>query len=428
MHVKILILGGGLAGMSTAYHLEQAGITDYLVLEKEAEPGGLCRSIYQDGFTFDYAGHLLHLHTAYGKKLVRTLLQDNLQRLPRRAWIYTGSSRVPFPFQANLYALPPQLRQSCLDGLRRIKRAYKTPPAHFEHWCLRAFGPGIYRAFMQPYNTKLWGRPPRELTCEWCGPFVPAPPVSLLRQSAVKKTTRKLGYNASFYYPKQGGCGALVRALAARVTRLKTNTPVTQLNLQQRTVRAGGKEITFDYVVNTLPLPQLLRLLVHAPALSRQAARLISQPVTVYQAAFKGKTKPFSWIYCPDEQDPFYRVGLQSSFSAHNAPAGCYSLYVELPGTVRPGVRKEQQIRHALLQKGIISEHDEKLFSFWQRIPYAYVVYDKHRTPAVRRVLHRLEKHRCYCAGRYGLWEYAFMERALLQGKQLAEKLYNEVV
>ena len=68
MHVKTLILGGGITGLSVAYHLEQKGHTDYLVLEKENEPGGLCRSIYKNGFTFDYAGHLLHLHTPQGKK------------------------------------------------------------------------------------------------------------------------------------------------------------------------------------------------------------------------------------------------------------------------------------------------------------------------------------------------------------------------
>ncbi len=78
MHVKTLILGGGLTGLSTAYHLEKSGQSDYLVLEKEHTPGGLCRSIFKKGFTFDFSGHLLHLHTSYGKKLVRELLAGQL--------------------------------------------------------------------------------------------------------------------------------------------------------------------------------------------------------------------------------------------------------------------------------------------------------------------------------------------------------------
>ena len=71
MHVKTLILGAGLTGLSTAYHLEQRGETDYLVLECKTQPGGLCASQTVNGFTLDAGGHLLHLHTPYGKKLVK---------------------------------------------------------------------------------------------------------------------------------------------------------------------------------------------------------------------------------------------------------------------------------------------------------------------------------------------------------------------
>ena len=48
MHTKILILGGGLTGLSIAYHLEKFGQTDYLVAEREAVAGGLCRSVQKN--------------------------------------------------------------------------------------------------------------------------------------------------------------------------------------------------------------------------------------------------------------------------------------------------------------------------------------------------------------------------------------------
>ena len=62
---KVIIIGAGLTGLSAAYHLEKKGFNDYLIVEKEDSPGGLCRSIKQDGFTFDYTGHLLHSNNAY---------------------------------------------------------------------------------------------------------------------------------------------------------------------------------------------------------------------------------------------------------------------------------------------------------------------------------------------------------------------------
>ena len=42
MKTKVLIIGAGLTGLSAAYHLEQAGFYDYLLLEAATTPGGLC--------------------------------------------------------------------------------------------------------------------------------------------------------------------------------------------------------------------------------------------------------------------------------------------------------------------------------------------------------------------------------------------------
>lgn len=423
MHSKTLILGAGLTGLSTAYHLEQRGDTDYLLLEREPEPGGLCASQHRSGFTFDYGGHLLHLHTAYGKKLVKKLLKGNLSRLARQAWIYTGNARVPYPFQANLFALPAQQRQACVDGLLKAAARPARPPKNFEQWCLQAFGRPVYELFMRPYNTKLWGVSPDKLTCDWCGPFVPVPTQQEILQSAQKPPRRQYGYNCYFYYPQQGGCGALVQALAWGLKGLKTRMRVTRVDLPNKTVCAGGKTISYDRLVNTLPLPAFLRLLKDQPRLTALADQLAYTSVNVYNLALKKPLKPFSWIYFPDQEDPFYRVGLQSGFSPANAPAGTSSLYIEVPAALPRTARTEKRIWKALVQKGIIEEHDEVLFSFWQPLPYAYAVYDQRRSRAVRQALAALAKRGCFCAGRYGKWEYSFMESSLLEGLALAEKL-----
>ena len=77
IHVHTLILGGGMTGLSTAYALEQQGWHDYVVLESKNQAGGLCASTQQNGYRFDFGGHLLHLHTKTGKHLVQTLLKNN---------------------------------------------------------------------------------------------------------------------------------------------------------------------------------------------------------------------------------------------------------------------------------------------------------------------------------------------------------------
>lgn len=54
--MKYLILGAGPAGLSFAAKLRQLGEDSFLIIEKEKEPGGLCRSVTVDGAPFDLGG------------------------------------------------------------------------------------------------------------------------------------------------------------------------------------------------------------------------------------------------------------------------------------------------------------------------------------------------------------------------------------
>ena len=54
--MKYLILGAGPAGLTFANRLLQKGEQDFLVLEKEEDAGGLCRSVDVDGSPLDIGG------------------------------------------------------------------------------------------------------------------------------------------------------------------------------------------------------------------------------------------------------------------------------------------------------------------------------------------------------------------------------------
>ena len=80
-----LILGAGLAGLSTAYHLRRGGCRAVALHEREERPGGLCRSEARDGFTFDHTGHFLHLRTPEMKRLASRLLGRGLASVTRNS-------------------------------------------------------------------------------------------------------------------------------------------------------------------------------------------------------------------------------------------------------------------------------------------------------------------------------------------------------
>src|SRR5471030_987103 len=203
--VRTLILGGGMSGLSCAFHLKE----NYLLVERSDEPGGLSRSIKQDGFVFDHTGHLLHLRNPYTLKLIPELLGDNLVMNQRRAWIYSHYAYTRYPYQANLYGLPKKVIEDCLKGVveAQLRQAPFTgeAPESLGSWVLRTFGNGFAKHFFFPYNEKLWTVTPDVLTAEWVAPFVPKPSIQEVITGAFSDQTKKFGYNASFYYPKEGG-------------------------------------------------------------------------------------------------------------------------------------------------------------------------------------------------------------------------------
>ena len=113
MREQVVIIGGGLAGLSAAYHLAEH---EPVVFEKESAIGGLCRSFSQDGFTFDCTGHLIHLKNPYTKELVARILPDTFNAHERLAAIHSKTVTTPYPFQANTYGLPPEVVKECVIG------------------------------------------------------------------------------------------------------------------------------------------------------------------------------------------------------------------------------------------------------------------------------------------------------------------------
>ena len=124
---QIVILGAGLTGLSTAYHLEKKGFFDYKLFEKELEIGGLCRSISQDNFTFDFTGHLLHINDPYFLNFVKTVANlHQFSTVTRKSFIYSHNVHTRYPFQINLYGLPEKVINDCIEGFVRKKQT-KNP-------------------------------------------------------------------------------------------------------------------------------------------------------------------------------------------------------------------------------------------------------------------------------------------------------------
>lgn len=425
----ILIIGAGLAGLSTAYHL---GGRPCRVMEKEKEAGGLCRSYQMDGFTFDMTGHLLHFRRAEIKALVEGLLAGRLEKHTRRSYIYSHRTYTEYPFQVNTYGLPPEVVRECLLGfIATLTSRSATPPEDrsFKAWIMENLGEGMARHFMLPFNEKLWQVSLDELTSDWVSWLVPKPELKDVVNGALGIKDRAFGYNPSFLYPVQGGIGVLPKAFLSGVREVVYGSELIEVDSgRRRATFQDGRVEEYETLVSTIPVPELVRRCTDLPQEIREAAAGL-RCVSVYNVNLgvsRERVSDKHWIYFPEPEYPFYRAGFPMNFSPALGPSGCSSLYVEVshqPTQIIPPAELLRQIREGMEQAGIFRHDDEIVVADVHDIRYAYVLFDKHRARALPAILTELERRGIRSIGRYGRWEHTSMEDAIGQGKQLAERL-----
>jgi protoporphyrinogen oxidase/glycosyltransferase involved in cell wall biosynthesis len=473
-NVKCIIVGAGPTGLSAAYHLGK----DVMVLDKNAQVGGWCRSVQDKGFTFDYAGHIMFSNDPYVLKLYQILLGDNLHWQNREAWVYSKGVHTRYPFQGALYGLPPKVIAECIVGAMEARYGVaQTPqiqsspqcdaasndvapgriedccadgtlpesetiagsaaalkkkpvPGNFEEFIYKVWGAGIARHFAIPYNKKLWTVPLTEMETSWLGGRVPLPNLEEIIEGALEPVAKPMGPNARFGYPLRGGFQALVSGFLPHINgAVELNADVVQLSPSQRIVAlADGRRFQYESLISTMPLPELIRLIGdEAPAEVKQAAaglRHISIRCVNLGIGRENITDKH-WIYYP-EDSIFHRIFVQGNASPECNPPGGFGITCEIsysPWKPLPvdGQKLIDRCVSDCIKVGMMRPDDRLITANQVDMPYAYVVYDHARAANVETCKSWLAEHDIVLAGRYSEWEYYNSDHAFLAGKKAAE-------
>jgi protoporphyrinogen oxidase len=413
---KVVILGAGLSGLSAAAHLR----TEYEIFEKEGSIGGLCRSRNIRGFTFDIAGHLLHFKEKKAKAFIMGLLGNTLRQQKRKSWIWSHGSFIPYPFQANFLRLPRDVARECSSGLAQALKKQKnvnivSDGLCFKAWVLATFGEGIARHFMLPYNEKFWKFPLGQLNHEWAREWIPL---------------GTKGYNATFWYPRYGGIQTFTDALAQQGSKkVRTRCEAMRLDLKKKEVLfSNGIRYRFNKAISTIPLPEMIRLITPLPDRVRRALSELryTSLFNVNLGLSKKLKNSKHWIYFPQKDISFYRLGISTNFSENMAPPGCSSVYFEASYTKDTPIDKKDALQaiYGDCQKiGLpIKEEDVKVVDS-NDVKYGYCVYDRKRDAALSIIQDYLRKHNVFSIGRYGAWRYASMEDVISEARDLVTKI-----
>jgi len=348
----------------------------------------------------------------------------------RKSTIFTHDRFVAYPFQSNLRDLPDDIKKRCLmDAIEaHCRRKQGIPePTRFDEFVLHHFGQGIAEEFMFPYNQKLWGVPPCEISHAWTQRFVPVPDLQGIVDGCFSDKNLGAGYNAAFSYPPEGGIDHFPKALAQQVPGIQYGTRVSRVHAAERWIETSdGTRRPFGRLVSSMPLKALVESLVDAPEEVMQAGRELRCTRLSYLDL--GLNRPalqgLHWVYLPHPELPLYRLGCYSNAIPAMAPPGCSSVYVELDSAVPADFDKALDATlDVITRMGDPVTRGNVEVCTLRTVPYSYVIYDHQYEKARGTCLEYLQRNGIDSIGRYGKWVYASMEDALIDGRDIIQNI-----
>lgn len=394
-HFRFIILGAGPAGLAFAHTLRTLGEESFLVLEKESQAGGLCRSIDLDGSPLDIGGgHFLDNKIPDALDLVfRFLPQRDWNEYNRISRINLHGMEIDYPLEANLWQLPVNSQADFLESIARAGCVTNKPiPDSFSEWIYWKLGTRIAEEYMLPYNRKLWSTDLNELGTYWLHKLPDVSFRETLLSCLQQKPGGSIPAHGKFLYPRHYGYGEVWRRMGAALgEKLLLDTPVRSINVTDMVVNGSFKA---DYIITTIPWTEWIACSnLPEPILQKiDSLRYSSIDLEYFNSNLPTDSH---WIYEPDESKSYHRILCRHNFCSNSR-----------------GYWTETNSRRSSAAAGW-RYHNE----------YAYPVNTIDKPAAIAEIIHWGEKSGVMGLGRWGRWEHMNSDVAVAEGIELAARM-----
>ena len=329
----IAIIGGGPAGLTSAYLLAKRGYS-VTVLEGSDMVGGISQTARYKGYRFDIGGHRFFTKISPVQALWEELLGDDFIDVPRLSRIHYGGKYFNYPLKA-FNALSGLGVVNAVRILFSYAQAQINPAPveeNFEQWVTNRFGKRLYEIFFKTYTEKVWGIPCTEIRAEWAAQRIQGLSLAQAILSATalqKRGTHIKSLIDTFKYPRLGP-GQMWEAARDRIRdkggKVLMNHFVTSLEMTDNEVTAvtgtstdGPFKIEADHVISTTDIASLVRGLGDkaAPAIQEAGKGLRYRDFLVVALILdRERLFPDNWIYV---HTPGVRVGRIQNFNNWSA-------------------------------------------------------------------------------------------------------------
>lgn len=399
--MKYLILGAGPSGLTFANRLKQMGESSFLVLEKEKEAGGLCRSAQVDGSPFDIGGgHFLDVRRPkVNEFLFQFMPQEEWDKFDRDSRIEVNGDVISHPIEANIWQMKLENQVEYLKSIAVAGCNLKEEmPQEFVSWIYWKLGDKIAENYMIPYNQKMFGEDLNQLGTYWLEKLPNVSFEETLLSCLTKKAYGEQPGHAQFFYPKKYGYGELWLRMAEEIRgQIQYDAAIHMIDFDTNTVTTkDGETYSADVIISTIPWMEFEAITGMPQELQEKIGHLKYSSVQTEYFPENLDTEA-QWIYYPDPQLSYHRILVR-----HNFCNGSRGYWTECNSTR-------------------VEEHTESTFQYLNQ--YAYPLNTIGKPQIMKELLEWAKTRRVYGLGRWGEHQHYNSDLVVELALKMAEEL-----
>ena len=431
--MKIVIIGSGMAGCGAAHQLHAENMNS-IMYDKNSHYGGqTATNTYESGFTFDEGPHISFTKVERLQKRLAENVNFQYETLNTYVNNYWQGHWIKHPVQCNLYGLPTDLVVKIISDFIEAQNSGDQEINNYAEWLRAALGKTFAETFPMKYTVKYHTTTADNMSTDWLGPRLYRPTLEEVLRGSLSPTTADVHYVDNFRYPSRCGFVSYLHAFIKQ-TDLRLAHKLTKIDPKQKTLHfANGVIDTYDGLISSVPLPELVPMIVGVPADVLAAAQKLActTAVVVNLGINRADILDASWTYFYDQDICFTRLSTPHLQSPNNVPPGTSSLQAEIyfSKKYRPFDHDPdkwiQPVINDLIRCGILRETDEILLKNTLVISYANVIFDLERSDALSVVHGYLDDIGIAYCGRYGEWGYLWTDESFFSGEKAAQKVLN---